>query len=175
LHQASGPKRALVTDLAADAELEWFFAVAESRMGKRSNFLDSLVPARHREDSLDARLTASRAYRIIEARLQAIGDPHAGVLECAYASARTPLLSSCFGPLAGVAVRLAAAAEGLPDDGDALARLERAIGARLGATIEKLGAPALADLARRAEVKFRAAFGAYCRRRRGPSAVEGLS
>jgi hypothetical protein len=150
-------------------ELEWFFALSEADMGLHSNFMDGLVPERHRENhetTLERRVRACSARRVILERFAAIGRTHAGVLQAAHTTRPwSALLQAELGALTGVAVRLATAEVGLPDDADALETLERRTADRLADTLLHLGGSALRDLRREAAALYHLALRAYERER----------
>jgi len=153
----------------ADRELEWFFTEAESDMGSRSNYVQSLsyVPPTLPDDTLDQRAEASHAQRTLLSWIRALEDFDAGVLKAAYAARRWPLLlRERFGRLTGLVVRLAAAEAGLPDDDAALAALEQRTALRLNESTSA-NEEAVARLARRASPILKAAFEAYVRERGG--------
>ena len=92
-----------------EEELRWFFSVHD---GKRwSPFFEELEARRHPElPETDAR--EAHAYGQIRARLVALGDHDAGVLEAAFTPRPwPPKLREELGGLTGVVVRLASAAD----------------------------------------------------------------
>ena len=155
----------------ADEELEWFFTMAESSMGRRSNFEDSLRIQRHRRDQSESHVEAVRAHRVILERLRSIGDPHAGVLQAAYTARPWPLpLLLALGRHTGIVVRLATVQIGLLDDSH-LARVEEDVARGLLETLYKEEAR-LALLRKTAATYFDDAYDAYRRKRgRGRSLV----
>jgi hypothetical protein len=159
---------ALSPKQVATLELTWFFGLAEGQMGKTSNFIAALVPARHRHaeaDLLDRRVRAATAYRTIRRWLIAVeqgDDHHAGVLKVAHEVRAFPLiLRSTFGPLAGIIVRLAAAGVGLPDDDRSLELLEARVAEGIAHTLGRHGPGALAALRKEAHRRYTRAFDAY--------------
>lgn len=164
-----------------ETELDWYFTMSESDLGVRSNYLDMLVPTRHRdphEDSAERRASAARARRTILGwlrRIEDAGGHHAGVLQVAYSVRPWPEpLTDRLGRLTGVVVRLASAEVGLPDDDAELDALERATAERLVVALARLGPPAVEPLRKQASARYAEAFGAYERARGGgPSVLAG--
>jgi hypothetical protein len=151
----------------ADEELEWFFTMAESSMGRRSNFEDSLRIQRHRRDQSESHVEAVRAHRVILERLRGMGDPRAGVLQAAYTARAWPVpLLLTLGRHTGIVVRLATAEIGLLDDSH-LARVEEDVARGLVETLYKEEGK-LAPLRELAATYFDDAYDAY-RRKRGRS------
>jgi hypothetical protein len=129
--QASLPKTASVTFAPSgvpDRELEWYFTIADSDMGVRSNY--AAMIGRARRDDMDECVEAARAHTRVTGWLRGVGDHDAGVLEAAYEAGPWPVaLRERFGRATGVMLRLGCAAVGMPDDalhGQALTLLERA-------------------------------------------------
>jgi hypothetical protein len=150
---------------AADEELEWFFTMAESDMGARSNFAASILD--FEDDTIETRAEASAARRKIHSWLVEVGDHDAGVLKAAYVARPWPLrLRERLGRVTGVVVRLAAAQVGLPDDDDELDRLEQRTAVKLDEEMERRG-PELVKLQARGMLLLRVAFAAYVRERGG--------
>jgi hypothetical protein len=159
----------------ADTELEWFFTMAERDMGDRSNYMAALVPARHRDpDTPERRACAARTQRTILGWLRALENTNAGILQVAYSARPWPeKLYDELGRLASVAVRLASAEAGLPDDDIDLDVLERVTAERLTAALAG-GRGALARLREEAGAKYAEAFDAYVRVRGDvPSVLQG--
>jgi hypothetical protein len=162
----------------ADQELEWFFTMAESDMGDRSNYASSMIhltPAQQ-EDLLDMRAEAAHAQRILLERIRGMDHFDAGVLQAAYVARPGPLaLREELGRLTGVVVRLAAAEAGLPEDRDALEALELRTAERLNAELAH-DPGTVRRLQRRASAMLQRAFVAYVRERGGPDAplVRGI-
>jgi hypothetical protein len=103
-----------------------------------------------------------------------MGDPHAGVLQAAYAARPWPLpLLLALGRHTGIVVRLATAEIGLLDDSH-LARVEEDVARRLLETLYKEEA-GLAPLREGAATYFDDAYDAYRRKRgRSRSLVRGF-
>jgi hypothetical protein len=152
-----------------DAELEWFFTMAESDMGARSNF--TTMVGQHDGRSIDMRAEAARARRTILEWLVEIRDPHAGVLQAAYEARPWPLaLREALGRTTGVLARLASAdGGGFPDDEGSRALLDLQAADRLTRALVLRGATALEPFRLRAGVLLRGAFLAYERARGGPA------
>jgi hypothetical protein len=164
----------------AEAELEWFFTMAESDMGLRSNYMEMLVLLRHREpvgDALERHVEAVAAHRTVLRRLSGTrgGAPcHAGILQAAFAARPWALgLREHLGRATGVAVRLATAEVGLPDDDRKLDALERRTADRLADALQRRGPRELEPLRRRAQALYAAAFAAYERVRGDGPCVMG--
>ena len=109
----------LQANAAAEAELEWFFNMAEGEIGVGSTFLALLAsigePTERRTP--EDRLEAAGAYRLIEGWLRALPEPDAGVLAAAYQPRVWPRgLLAELGKLTGVVVGLACAADRWPKD-----------------------------------------------------------
>ncbi len=163
----------------ADRELEWFFTMAESDMGARSNYMDMLVPQcqrGHHDTDLVRRIGARTAQRTIHAwlvRIEGAGGPHAGVLKAAYQVRSWPApLVRCLGRLTGIAVRLETAEAGLPDDDAELDARERWTAERLARTLSSHGPPGLERLRAGASERYELALRAYERERGdGPCVV----
>jgi hypothetical protein len=156
----------------AHRELAWFFPkVAEVGKGRRP--FEVLAPGGSAPGNLDFQVRAIRAYNTILDRLRAVGDPDAGVLECAYAERSWPReLTKLFGHLTGIMVRIASAQSGaLPDDDDARAVLEMAHATRLASDVAVYGRLRLRTLERAAERRFARAFSAYQRQRGRMSSI----
>jgi hypothetical protein len=150
----------------ADTELEFFFSMADSAMGVRSNFAAMI---RKEKDTMDTFAEAARALRLIRGLLRRLGSFDAGVLSAAYLARRWPLaLREELGRVTGVVVRLACVDVGLPDDDDALADLELRTAARLGEALDRRGKPALARYREQGLTLLRRAFESYERARGGP-------
>ena len=151
----------------ADEELEWFFTMAESSMGVRSNFEASLRIQRHRRDRSESHIEAASAHRIILERLRSMGHPHPGVLQAAYTARRWPVpLLVALGRLTGIVVRLAAAELGLFDDSSARAE-DYAAHALLASLHYKEGEGEVLRLRDAAQTLFDDAYEAYRRKQRG--------
>jgi hypothetical protein len=163
----------------AEEELEWFFTLTESDMGARSNYMEMLVPQRHREHhdaALERRVGAATARRTILDRLERIEgarDSPAGVLQAAYAPRAWPLaLREELGRLTGIVVRLASAEAGLPDDQAELELLEQRTAERLAATLAMVGRSGLQRLRASARARYGSALRAYVKERGdGPSVL----
>jgi hypothetical protein len=155
----------------ADTELEWFFTMAESDMGNRSNFmamLSHISPNLRDDDTVETRAEAAHASRVIRNRLRVIGDPGAGILEAAYAAKAWPVpLLEALGRITGVVVRLACATTDLPDDDAELNVLELRTSNRLAEALGGPGRDQLAELCARASVLLRTAWRAYVQVRGG--------
>jgi hypothetical protein len=153
----------------ADRELEWYFTMAESDMGDRSNFSAVLgIP----ESSMEDRAEASHAQRTMRRRFVAMGMQDVGVLQVAYVARRWPLaLRKKLGRVTGVVVRLAAADVGLPDDDVELGALELRTADRLNDALARDGTTALERVRPKGVVLLRQAFQAYLRERGGASAA----
>jgi hypothetical protein len=151
----------------ADVELEWFFTMAESDMGARSNY--AVIRGEPPAGSFELRAEAARARRTILDWLVAIGDPHAGVLQTAYTARPWPLaLREALGRATGVVVRLGSAEVGLPDPEAERTVVDLRTARRLADTLSELGTAVVAALELRARVLLRTAFLAYVRERGGP-------
>ena len=150
----------------ADKELAWFFPKVDA-VGKARRPFEVLAPGGTTFGNLNFQVHAIRTYNTILDRLRAIGDPHAGVLACAYAERSWPVaLVTPFGQLTGVMVRIAAAeAEVLPDDEDARALVEMQTATRLAREVAVHGRAHHRSLQRSAKRRFAKAFGAYERQR----------
>ena len=149
-----------------DAELEWFFTMAESDMGARSNF--AVVPGEPLDGTPESRAEAARARRTILGWLAEVGNPHAGVLQAAYAARAWPLaLREALGRSTGVVVRLGSSEVGLPDDEDERAKVDLRTARGLAETLGHQGREALKPLELRGRILLRAAFLAYERERGG--------
>jgi hypothetical protein len=150
----------------ADTELEWFFTMAESDMGSRSNF--GATVGRGPDDSPESRAEAARAHRIVLGRLQRIGDLHAGVLAAAFRARPWPRpLREALGRFTGVVARLAGAERDLPDDLLARDALDLRTASRLNEALARGDRAALEGLVLRARVLLRAAVIAYEQARGG--------
>ncbi len=162
----------------ADQELEWFFTMAESDMGDRSNFASSMIhltPAQQ-EDLMDMRAEAAHAQRTLLEWIRELDDFDAGVLQAAYVARPGPLaLREELGRLTGVVVRLAAAEVGLPENRDELEALELRMAERLNAALV-LDPGTVRRLQQRASAMLQQAFNAFVRERGGPDAplVRGI-
>jgi hypothetical protein len=101
---------------SAERELAWYFGVAASDMGVRSNMAANLAVALTgvvgrlgsvEDDDLERRVMAATAARAIERRLGRLRPGRAGVLEAAYQAVAWPeSLTRRLHTLTGVAVRL---------------------------------------------------------------------
>jgi hypothetical protein len=153
---------------APDIELEWFFTMADSAMGCRSNYA-ALLLGDVRDDSPEACAEAARARRKILGHLTYIGDPKAGVLSAAYEPKPWPLaLREALGRLTGVVVRLDSAAGGrLPDDTFGRAAFDLRSAARLTAILAGGERALLVPLVSCARSLLRDAVVAYERARGG--------
>jgi hypothetical protein len=166
----------------ADEELEWYFTMAESDLGARSNYLEMLIPTRHGDspgNTMVRRAMANTARRTILARLTELTRaeaPHAGVLQAAYTARPWPLtLRVAMGRATGIAVRLASADLGLPDSDAELDALERETAESLDRALARKGAPAIERWKLQASARYAQAFRAYERvRGDAPSAVREL-
>jgi hypothetical protein len=151
-----------------EAELEWFFTMAESSMGCRSNFAEAAARVRPTEDppSAEDDAEAARHRARVRALLHAIPSKHAGVLQTAYEPRPWPLgLRDELGRLTGIVVRLACSEMGIPGDGQ---RVEMLLASELER--RRTAEPAddrTAKLRHRAERLFGAALRAYGREREG--------
>ena len=150
----------------ADQELEWFFTMAESDMGARSNFYQVLdIP----ESSMEDRADASHAQRIMLRRFVEVGDHDAGVLKAAYMARPWPLaLREELGRVTGVVVRLASADIGLPEDDKALDALERRTADWLNEALARKGRSGIERFRPKASALLQSAFLSYVRERGGP-------
>ena len=114
---AAASTESFVPSGKADKELEWFFTMAESDMGDRSNFVASLarvLPDEPGNSTMEERAEAAHAQRSLLQWIQEVGDHDAGVLKVAYVARPWPLmLREELGRLTGVVVRLGAAEIGL--------------------------------------------------------------
>jgi hypothetical protein len=146
----------------AAKELAWFFPKVDV-VGKARQPFEVLAPGGTSYGNLNFQVLAIRAYNTILERLRTIGDPHAGVLACAYADRTWPeVLSRPFGQLTGVMVRISAAqADVIPDDEDACAVLDMRTAARLADVVRSDGRSRLFGLKQAAKRRFTKAFGAY--------------
>ena len=160
----------------ADQELEWFFTMAESDMGARSNYAAVLDAA---DDlTMEDRAEAAHAQRQILKRLREVGDHDAGVLKAAYIARPWPLvLREGLGRVTGVLVRLACVDLGLPEDDAQLDALERRTADRLSVTLAQQGHAGLAKFHPRALAFLERAFRSYVRERGGLRlpAIKGIS
>ena len=160
----------------ADQELEWFFTMAESDMGARSNYAAVLDAA---DDlTMEDRAEAAHAQRQILKRLREVGDHDAGVLKAAYVARPWPLvLREGLGRVTGVLVRLACVDLGLPEDDAQLDALERRTADRLSVTLAQQGHARLAKFHPRALAFLERAFRSYVRERGGLRlpAIKGIS
>ena len=77
----------------ADEELEWFFTMAESDMGDRSNFASSMIhlTAAQQENLMDMQAEAAHAQRTLLEWIRELDDFDAGVLQAAYVARPGPL------------------------------------------------------------------------------------
>ena len=161
----------------ADRELEWLFTMAESDMGNRSNFI--ITANGYDNLTMEDRAEAAHAQRRIGRRLQNLGGFDAGVLAAAYAARNWPKrLREKLGRVTGVAVRLASAEVGLPDDDKAMEALELETALRLdGALGRQDGNAAVARVCQRGLVLLERAFRGYVRERGGAGAklLQGVS
>jgi hypothetical protein len=154
--------------VSADRELEWFFTMAESDMGLRSNYLHLLGEP---ENSMEDRAEASHAQRTMRRRLMEVGDHDAGVLQVAYRARPWPMpLRKELGRLTGVVVRLASADIGLPDDDGELDSLERRTADWLNEAVERKGKAGIERFRPKAAALLMSAFRAYVRERGGAGA-----
>jgi hypothetical protein len=144
----------------ADLELEWFFTMTESDMGSRSNF--GVCMGEPPQDSPESCAEAARAARIIDGRLQRIGELHAGVLAAAYRARPWPLrLREALRRVTGVVVRLGSAERGLPDDLAERDHLDVRTATWLADALARGDREVLSALELRARVLLRAAFVGY--------------
>jgi hypothetical protein len=151
----------------ADKELEWFFTMAESDMGDRSNYM-AMVGEHDPQDDIEARAESAHAQRAIVRWLWEVGDRDAGVLKAAYAARPWPLaLREELGRVTGIVVRLASAEVGLPDEDAALDDLERRTADRLAETLARLGRSGLERHEAKARSLLGGAFASYVRERGG--------
>lgn len=152
-----------------DTELQWFFTMAESDMGSRSNFGPAI--GQPHDDSPESRAQAARAHRTILEWLRQIGDPHAGVLQMAYQARPWPLpLREALGRVTGVVVHLGSAEAGpLPDDDAGRDELDLLTARRFAEALARGERASLAPLELRARVLLRAAVLAYEQARGGPA------
>jgi hypothetical protein len=103
----------------ADAELEWFFNLADSDMGDVSNFGRLLPPVDEEGErrTMEDHAEAAHAYRVIRGWLRAIPDSDAGVLQTAYEPRCWPrAVRNELGLLSGIAVRLMVTPDEWPED-----------------------------------------------------------
>ena len=158
--------------LWARKELEWFFPKVDA-VGKARRPFEVLAPGDTAPGTLKQQVLAIRAYNTILDRLRTIGDPHAGVLACAFAERSWPeALTKHFGRLAGVMVRIASAqSEILPDDDDGRAVLELRTAKRLVRDVASHGRRHLRMLEQAAATRYTTAFGAYGRQRGRMSSI----
>ena len=151
----------------ADTELEWFFTMAESDMGARSNF-GAMVGERP-PDTAESRAQAARAQRTILEFLKQVGDPHAGVLHVAYdALPWPPVLRETLDRVTGVVVRLGSAQRELPDDTPSRRALDLRTANQFAGMLARSERTALAAFELRGRILLRGAFLAYERTRGGP-------
>jgi hypothetical protein len=150
----------------AQKELAWFFPKADV-VGKATQSFEVLAPRGTALGQLNGQVLAIRAYNAILERLRTIGDPHAGVLACAYAERSWPeALATPFGRLTGIMVRIATAqSNALPDDDDARAVLEMRAATGLAHEVAVHGRAPLRMLRQAAGKRYVTAFGAYERQR----------
>jgi len=156
----------------ADRELEWFFTLAESDMGDRSNYMESLVhvaPHLDGDTTMDDRAEAAHAQRTMLRWLRELDDFDAGALEAAYVARPWPLrLREELGRLTGVVVRLAVVKSGLPADAHRLATLEQRTALQLNeALCTPAGEASVRGFVDQATPILRQAFTAYERERGG--------
>jgi hypothetical protein len=156
----------------ATEELAWFFPMVDA-VGKARQPFEALAPGGCAFGNLSFQVRAIRAYNTILGRLRTIGDPHAGVLACAFAERSWPKeLVRPFGRLTGVMVRLAAAEDAaLPDDDDARAVVEVRTATDLARHVGWRRPAHLRRLKRAAAWRFDRAFTAYLRARGGLSSI----
>ena len=119
----------LVRDLraptAAEQELDWFFGCAESAMGISSSFVPLMemaltgvkgTLADPADMSMESRLEAVNAARVIRARLMATSGEDAETLAAACEPRQWPSrVSAVFGRVAGIAVRVPEATNGFAE------------------------------------------------------------
>ncbi len=159
----------------AALELEWFFTMAESDMGLRSNF--AVLVGTADDLSMDDRAEAAHANRTIGRWMRALGEHDAGVLYAAFAARPWSLgLRKALRRLTGVVVRLASVkacadhGADLPDDEDERLALDVRTGERLTAEFmgrEASDRDALRALRGKAQILFDRAFARYERARGG--------
>ncbi len=155
---------------AVEAELEWFFSMAESAMGCRSNFAQAAARVRPLEDlpTPEDDAEAAREQRRIRALVRAMPSKQAGVLQAAYAPRPWPLgLREELGRLTGLVVRLTCAEVALPDDRQGLDAVEIVVAKELDRRRAEKGIDGgrMARLRHRAERLLGAALRAYERER----------
>jgi hypothetical protein len=159
-HDADDAVARFIPTGPADIELEWFFTMAESDMGSRSNFGASVGDPP--QDSPESCAEAARAARIIEGRLQRIGELHAGVLTAAYRARPWPLrLREALRRVTGVVVRIGSAEQGLPDDLGERDALDLRTATWLADALARGDRQGFSGLELRARVLLRAAVVAY--------------
>jgi hypothetical protein len=149
---------------AVDAELSWFFNVAECEMSATSNYQAAL--GRHAEGTLptaDDAVEAARRHRQIRTRLKSLPDSDAGVLQAGYTLRPWPVvLYDELGRWTGVVARLACAGSPWPDDWRAQERVEMDRAEWLVSLLPtKRLDLTLARLRREAEVRYARAFRLY--------------
>jgi hypothetical protein len=151
----------------SDAELEWFFNLAESDMGDVSSFGRLLLPVDEGDEwrTIEDRVEAAHAHRTIRGWLKAIADSDAGVLQAAYVMRPWPeKLYDELGRITGVVVRLACALDRWPEDhaGQERVEMERAqwLESHCAKGCGRSLAP-LQKLRREGEVRFARAHRAY--------------
>jgi hypothetical protein len=156
-----------------DEELLWFFHVEDGDPASSTYVgrMFSPVTEDGRWRSHEDHRRAVRRHGVVLARIKAIPDHDAGVLQCAYAPRPWPIaLAKAYGQLTGVAVRLACDRATWPEERGRQLAIDDANAKML---LERLGAGgeanrrALAELRREAEVHFVRALRAYGAVRRG--------
>jgi hypothetical protein len=166
VHATDKPEVLFAPTGSPDRELEWYFTMAESDMGVRSNYMAMIRQAG--DDSLDTCAEAARAQTRVTKWLTALGDHDAGVLKAAYVARPWGLVfREAFGRATGVIVRLAAAEVGLPDDDAELDRLEIRTAERLSAIFRSRGARGIEPHRTKALALLQRAYGSYVRQRGG--------
>jgi hypothetical protein len=136
-------------------------------MGDHSNFVECAHHVSPDLESngacvLEARAAAAHTRRILLGRVRALPANYAGALQAAYEVRPWPApLQDALGRATGIAVRMAATAEGLPETREALDRFERAAARRLTEALASEGMAALGDLPLLARALLRAAHLAY--------------
>jgi hypothetical protein len=119
----------LRASVTVEAELEWFFNLAECEMGVGSNFLPLLECGGEPVDwtTPEDRLEAAHAWRLIRGWLRTMPDSDAGVLQAAYETRLWPrTLRDELGTLTGIVVRLACATDPWPQDRESQQLIEMA-------------------------------------------------
>jgi|HubBroStandDraft_1064217.scaffolds.fasta_scaffold74123_3 hypothetical protein len=159
-------------DPRAEAEVLWFFVLAECEMGNRSNFAESLGRRANLWDHKTPEdfVEAAHKHRRIQDWLRAMPSSEAGVLQAAYDPRCWPrVVLERFGRIAGVAVRMMCAEGDWPEDRRSQEQVEmkRARELEVMCMNGQRDAKTVRDLRNRATDRLERALRAYTVARKG--------